>query len=281
MYFQAKSQDQDFKFGDLLQSINRSHEQLQSQLMQGGLSPITPAEPVPKPWPHHQPPGVRHSDGSQVSHGLLKQVQSRDERGSGLLTEVIGAGGLLAAARNIQYSSAASTVISHPPATGFTPVVLPSQSHTARSSGHNMPVASSFVSLTRPTVTTTQIAMTKDIKTEPEFAPSSLSVTQPGPPNVTISTRTTMPSQDKQRLPRNPFTFPATPPVSLTNDRPPFQINQSTLVATDGVTNDKQRHASDDMPQLSPVGKVKKVKEEASNEELVTMVSVASYLDTC
>ncbi|WAR03559.1 TDIF1-like protein [Mya arenaria] len=279
-----KIPEQDFKFGDLLQSINRSQEQLQSQLMQSGLSPITPADQLPKQWAlqPQPPPNISLTSNAgqftSSSQGLLRPTQSAsDSRLSmhyttdskpAILQEVLGSGGLLAAARSIhQSTSTASHVVSHPPASGFTPVVLPSQSHSVRSSVLNpsIPVISSFVNVMKPTLTNVQATVSQEIKKEPQFVPSSLaSVTQPGPPNITISTRTNMPSQEKlaQRLPRNPFTFPATPPASLTNEKPAFVMSQSNLVVADGLTNEKQRHASDEMPKLSPVGKLKREKDE-------------------
>lgn len=248
--------DTDFKYGDLLQSINRSHENIQSHLLQGGLSPITPAEPVSsRPWssqagPQLVPvPSVALSLGHALSSGAFTQAHS-----------------VQPAIRSSGPSISAHSTVSQ--AVGFTPVVLPSQGFQTKNPDHiynvPAPVSSTISSISASTHSPAVSFI------HPLGAPAqSVSMTEPGPPNITISSCGTIPTQDRtlSKLPRNPFTFPATPPVTLTNERPPVGLGNPIVqskVKVEGkvTTNEKQRHGSDEMPQLSPVKKVEMKKED-------------------
>lgn len=275
--FQTRTLDTDFKYGDLLQSINRSHENIQSHLLQGGLSPITPSEPVSsRPWssqpaPQLVPvPSVALSLGHALSSGVFSQAHS-----------------VQPAVRSSASAASAHTTVSS--AVGFTPVVLPSQSYQSKSQEriYSIPVpASSAVSNISagnhlPAVSNISagnhlpaVSFIHALGTPAQ----SVSMTEPGPPNITISSCGTIPTQDRplQKLPRNPFTFPATPPVTLTNERPTIGLGSPSIqskVKLEGkmTVSDKQRHGSDEMPQLSPVKKVEVKKEE--EEDLVSIVS--------
>ncbi|KAL4223882.1 Deoxynucleotidyltransferase terminal-interacting protein 1 [Mactra antiquata] len=149
------------------------------------------------------------------------------------------------------------------PSIGFTPVVLPSKSHQSRNPHRSTGIP---LSMHQPAVSYSMVSS----------AAQSISVTEPGPPNITISVCGSIPSQDRavQKHPRNPFTFPATPPVSLTNERPAIgvglhPVSQSKLADTKPPANEKNRHKSEDMPQLSPVKKVEVKKED--DDELVSI----------
>lgn len=289
--------EQDYESSDMLMNINKSQD-IQSHLLQGGLSPITPADPVgSKPWPvkgASLPYQVLHglSSSQAVSAPLLSVVTasgitSRQVTSSvnpyitqaPILSEALaGLSGTHSSQRAQVSTSSAQASYGQP--TGFTPVVLPSGGHRSRSPHRvpNAPVATSHTNISRSfdqAAGSQSSQMT--LKQERVYPDKELSVTQPGPPNITISTCTSIPSQEKpaQKLPRNPFTFPATPPVSLTNEKTTVHINQSNSVVSDGLTNDKQRHASDEMPHLSPVAKEKKeIKEENADNELVPLVSI-------
>ncbi|XP_060571095.1 uncharacterized protein LOC132729346 isoform X2 [Ruditapes philippinarum] len=252
--------DADFKYGDLLQSINKSSN-IQSHLLQGGLSPITPADPVAsKSWPT-QPapqlvpvPSVALSLGHALSSAAFSQTHN-----------------VQPAIRNTGTIGATHMSVSQ--AVGFTPVVLPSQSYRSRSPGNFMgiPVSSSSAISNNPaSVHQSGVSYIHTMGTPAQ----SVSMTEPGPPNITISSCSTIPTPDRphQKLPRNPFTFPATPPITLTNERPivghGIPIIQSKVKTESKLTlsaNEKQRHSSDEMPQLSPVKKVEIKKEEEEN----------------
>ena len=292
----------EYRYGDLLQSINRSHHDIQSHLLQGGLSPITPAEPsAGKPWPHQgiavplstHPPHMNMSHMSSVTHAtsvpLLSVAQgvSISEYNISLSQAPILSEALAGRTGNIQTPSRTSvptTGQSMGQLKGFTPVVLPSGGHRSRSPHRSSkaPVQTSFISTAKnveyPAVSHCNQAT---IKQERRY-PDKDVTTQPGPPNVTISTYTTLPAQEKpvpvQKLPRNPFTFPATPPVSLTNEKP--IISKSNLIVSDGLS-EKQRHSSDEMPQLSPVARAKQdIKDEPIEDDLVPLVSLLSINNT-
>lgn len=234
----------------MLQSINRSHENIQSHLLQGGLSPITPADPVTtKPWSAHIAPRVVPI--SSVQHSLGHAM--------------LGAGDHVTLVTHGNSVSSTHGVVSVTPTIGFTPVVLPSKSHQSRN-----PHRGSGIS---PSVH--QAAVSYSMVSS---AAQSISVTEPGPPNITISVCSSIPSQDRpvQKHPRNPFTFPATPPVSLTNERPAIgvailPVSQTKITESKVSANEKSRHKSDDMPHLSPVKKVEVKKDE--DEDLVSIVS--------
>lgn len=185
------------------------------------------------------------------------------------------------AVRSSASAASAHTTVSS--AVGFTPVVLPSQSYQSKSQEriYSVPVpASSAVSSISAGSHLPAVSFMHALGNPAQ----SVSMTEPGPPNITISSCGTIPTQDRplQKLPRNPFTFPATPPVTLTNERPAVGLGspviQSKVKVEGKVTaSDKQRHGSDEMPQLSPVKKVEVKKEE--EEDLISIVSRKLYIE--
>lgn len=290
--------DSEYKYGDLLQSINRSHHDIQSQLIQGGLSPITPADAsAAKPWAGQNisvpistyatsvtsVPLLQLGSGTSISSREVISAPNISLSQAPILSEAL-AGRIGNMAPNVRTSlSATGPQASYPQPTGFTPVVLPTSSSKSKNQyqAPNTQVQNSFINISR---SLEQVAVTYasqvNTKAEQRYPDKEVSVTQPGPPNVTISTCTSIPSQEKpvQKLPRNPFTFPATPPVSLTNERPVVSTNKPGLVFSDGL-KEKQRHSSDEMPQLSPVSKEKReLKEETSEDDLVPLVSITSVI---
>ncbi|KAH3891582.1 hypothetical protein DPMN_015686 [Dreissena polymorpha] len=267
---QIKAQNQEFRPADLNKVMNQAQQQIRSQILQGGLSPITPADPVQRPWSHDHASLIQNPANS---HPLITQsLTGVNPRTSHVpirqhVSPTSGSVGGVSSASN---SSSAASVISNVQVTGFMPVVLPSQSRSMHVSSQNVPVVSSFVSLSRPSMSSSSKSYQTVETVLLSRALTSGAVTQAGPPNITISNRSTIPTQEKiaQKIPRNPFTFPATPPVSLSNERPAFQTSQSNLVIDEDLPSEKKRHRSDDMPQLSPVGKMKREVDE-NDEELV------------
>lgn len=260
--------DTDFKYGDLLQSINKSSN-IQTHLLQGGLSPITPADPATtkswaaQPAPQLVPvPSVALSLGHALSSGAFSQTHS--------VQPAIRSTGTIGA-----------THITVSPSVGFTPVVLPSQSYRSRSPIKFMGISVSSSSAISSIPASAHQSAVSYIHTMGTPA-QSVSMTEPGPPNITISSCSSIPTPDRplQKLPRNPFTFPATPPITLTNERPAGPVGLGIPIIQSKVktetklsisANEKQRHSSDEMPQLSPVKKVEVKKEE--EEDLVSVVS--------
>lgn len=272
----------EYKPGDLLQSINRSQQSIQSHLQQSGLSPITPADTViTQPW-SNQP----------VAQLITVPSVGIPHPGSVSATRVFaqGQGHVMvpAVARSLGISASALTSVS--PAIGFTPVVLPSQSrqskspHSVSSAVTNIGISAGLVHskpassyMPNKTVAAQPVSLLEP--GPPSYMPNktvasqSVSLTEPGPPNITISSCSSIPTQDRpiQKHPRNPFTFPATPPVSLTNEKPTEFLGISVIqskAGDDKSSIDKHRHMSDEMPKLSPVKK-EEIKQEDGDDSCV------------
>lgn len=309
---------EEFKFGDLLQSIQHSQD-MQSQFLQRDLSPITPSDPMEptKPWSTQQTV-VSQAIASQPQayhpqlHGRIEGLPTSSQ---GQQIVVAPPGGFIPIPMSIPVpvSVVASSGLTRP--AGTNQVVFPSpgqklaspKAHRAEPTStilhrapspktrviHN-PVSSvhihSAAEIKQPVVNLVRLSTShseiKDtVKVFPgqdrskyQIQPLLASVTQPGPPNVTITTSSSIFSPERtlqaQKMAKNPFTFPVTPPVSLTNEMPhagrASQIDQSKA-STDTVdSSQKQRHRSDDMPCLVPVSP-NKVKQE-EDEKLIPIV---------
>ena len=327
---------EEFKYSDLLQSLQRSQVELQSQLLQRNLSPITPSDPLEptKPWQAQQSVGtggglgaVPHSFQSQL-HGRI--VEAGSQSGAGQQTMVTPPGGFIpipvsGGALPVPSMSTSGLVRS----AGLTQVVFPSPGQSLASPKaqrvkvepsatvlHRAPspktrviqniqnpassaYTQSIPDMKQPVVNLirlspgqghsqghSEVKVKETVRVFPgqdrsnyNVQASLASVTQPGPPNVTITTTSSIFPPEKslhtQTIARNPFTFPPTPPISLANELAHLgrniQSDQSKMSTDSMETNQKQRHRSDDMPHLHPVSP-RKIKQE-EEEKLVPIVS--------
>ena len=302
---------EEFRYGDLLQSIQRSQDE-----MQRGLSPITPSDPLEstKPWNTNPVPASQATAYHPQLHGRIEGLPTTSH-GQPFL--VSAAGGFIPIPMSLPVSLSATSVASSGPPVGTTQVVFPSpvqrlaspkaqraeptstilhHAQTPKSRGvHNVPssihslsaaeIKQPVVNLVRLTQADTEVKDTVKVfpgqdRSKIQTQPSLASVTLPGPPNVTITTSSSIFPHDKtfqsQRLPRNPFTFPPTPPVTLSNEFTPggkiVQTSQSKLTTDSTEANQKQRHISEDMPCLMPVSPYKDKKD--VEENLVPIVSI-------
>ena len=311
---------EEFKYGDLLQSIQRSQDE-----MQRGLSPITPSDPLEasKPWNSHQASvsQVPISQPPAYQPQLHGRIEGLPTTSHGPPFLVSTAGGFIPIPMSVPISlSAVSTATSSGPPVGTTQVVFPSPAqklaspkaqrveptstilhrapspksrvvHNVPSSVHGLSAAEikqPVVNLVRLSPAQTEVKDTVKVfpgqdRTKFQAQPSLASVTQPGPPNVTITTSSSIFQHEKtlqaQRMPRNPFTFPATPPVTLasefTHGGRVVPTDQSKFMSDSTEASQKQRHTSDDMPCLIPVSPYKDKKEE--EETLIPIVSKSIY----
>ena len=317
---------EEFKYGDLLQSIQRSQD-LQTQLLQRGLSPITPSDPLEpaKPWhtqqamKTHAPASLPQSFPSQL-HGRIMEGVSHSSAGQ--QTMVVPPGGFIPISMSGPVPVSAISTSGLTRSAGLTQVVFPSPGQRLASPKpqrveptatvlHRAPSPKTRVihnpgslgyshasaDIRQPVVNLIRLSPGQghsEVKVKGECTvrvypgqersnynvqASLASVTQPGPPNVTITTTSSIFLPEKslhtQTIARNPFTFPPTPPASLANELAHLgrhvQPDQSKVFTEPTDTNQKQRHRSDDMPCLHPVSP-RKVKQE-EEEKLVPIVS--------
>ena len=312
---------EEFKYGDLLQSIQRSQD-MQSQLLQRGLSPITPSDPLEpaKPW-HTQQAMTAQAPASQPQvfhpqlHGRIESLPQTSQgpgqqimvappggfvpipmsgpvpisaiptsgltRSVGSAQVVFPSPGQRLASPKAQRVEPTGTVLHRAPSPKTRVLHNPASSIYAQSAAEiKQPVVNLIrVSPGYPEVKDTVKVFPGQDRSKYNVQASMASVTQPGPPNVTITTTSSIFPPEKtlhtQTMARNPFTFPPTPPVSLTNELAhlgrSIQIDQSKVFTETIDTNLKQRHRSDDMPCLLPVSPHKVKQEE--EEKLVPIVS--------
>ena len=303
---------EEFKYGDLLQSIQRSQD-IQSQLLQRGLSPITPSdtqEPT-KSWISQQEVisqatatqyqrQNRNQDHSSASHGQpflispgfipismsipvpVSALQTSGlSRPAGSSQVVFPSHGQRLASPKAQRVEPTGTILHH----AASPKTRLMQNPSVYGQS-DMEKKQSVVSLARlqpghgEAKDSVKVFPGLD-RSKMQTQPSLASVTEPGPPNVTITTSCSIFPPEKtlhaQRMTRNPFTFPVTSPLSAGNEFTSvgtvFQMDRSNLTADNAELNQKQKPGdiSEDMPCLVPVSPYKEKKDE--EEQLIPIVS--------
>ena len=272
------------------------------------MSPITPSEPAPqKFWvqdpnssqgqviqaytvPHSGESVVVKPYGVSASESGFVPVQSLVSLPHGFVADMLSKSESVQKQANVR-SQISSRQTTSPKARHSV------QSVQAKSHDHQRLVShfpSSSAALGTATVSNEAVKVfpsSRDPSTYSVPSHNIISTTQPGPPNITISSSSAIFTEGKpiksQKYQRNPFTFPATPPASLTIERPlvggVLSFNQSKQPESEVKIEDKNRHPSGEMPQLLPVSPVKRdkkteVKSEPTNEELVPIVSAALHL---
>ncbi|KAL3857532.1 hypothetical protein ACJMK2_012191 [Sinanodonta woodiana] len=258
---QGRPSESEVPYRDLLQNIQRSQQQVQSSLMQSGLSPITPMD----------------SEDSNAQHPFQfitsrpQQQQQQQQQHQSVKQEV----GVFQPQSSVQRLPSQHQMVKDerktpsPQPLHNTVKAVPSSNSApmkvvirSRVGEIKQPVVSLLRLPTTVTTTNVEKQSTTEVKTVacyPSSVMSSASTTANASSSVpqgifkhwtaSASHRVTPPH------PPNPFTFPATPPVTMvtTIAYQSSKPHDSIAQRQDLDQGKKQRHSSSEMPKLSPI----------------------------